>query len=1295
MTPILRVWTISGLAVVLGAATCCTEALAQSGAGSIQGTVFDSTGAAVPEASILVVNDATGVRLDTKSNNVGFYQVPELFVGHYTVTAMAPGMKTYKTSIDLLVAQDAVINPVLTAGAETQQVVVSGNAVQLVTSDNGTITSSLESQRINQLPMNGRVLTTLTQMTTPGLENSGANIDGMRREALDYIVDGVSTQTVVNGGDIGGQQELPDPDAVQEVTIEGSNSSAQYPTPATAVVTTKSGTNTLHGTFFETARNNSLGIAKSRQNASNYSAPELVRNEFGLSAGGPIILPHVYHGKDKSFWFFAYERFSEAQGNSVLGQVPTSAMSQGDFSGLINGSGVLQTLYDPSTTTNSANCVATGGANAYCRTPFQNNKIPMNEVSPVAKIYYQLVPPPTSNANPLVTTNYVGVNKTFQVEPQYTVRLDHAFNEKNRAYLRFTENSLPTDILGASTPRTLAAGGIPALAATPASGYYTQTGAVSLASINYSHIFSPNFFAETVVSSQWYTTRVQAGTDANVNYESMLGLPNNFGEPGFPLLGSTNLIFNLGTSQTNNNLSYQILSGIGENLIWTAGRHQMEFGGLFRHLRLFFRANGLNDTIGVSNLATSVFNPTSGANYTGLSNTGYADASFFLGSASTYSVNSQAAPLRYRILELDGYFQDNYHVSRNLTLNLGLRYEAHPGPQIDHNLQSSFDLKNGAEVLGATPSTLVSEGYTTQAVITNLGNIGVKFETPAEAGMPSSLYRNYNLNFLPRLGFAYQPFGGKLGTIVRGAYGRYIAAFNPSEDGQGPGTKTTPFVGTWTQSYLAANQAIDGLPNELIRYNAPMQFGVMGVNTVNVVNTNAINSILPGVSGTFINSSYSPSADTEANFTIEQPLKGNSVVRLSWVFTHATNLVDTFLPNSHPSTYQWELATGTAPPNGGASVIGTPQQNTYAATALGPYDQTTWGSFSLDEKDSWSNDNAIHAVYERLYHRGVAYQIDYVFSNALHTGTSTAPTYAPSIYPSADYPGVLGSAATMTPAYGPVYPGNPPPARPAGWPVWAHYHDLVRFESYSRDVTVPIHHINFNGIVDLPFGSGKRFLGNANRFTNELVGGFQIAGDGTVISQAFQPSAGNWGPANPLHVYKHKVPITDCRSGVCYKEYMWFNGYLAPTVTTGVTGSVCTANCVSGLPSDYVPFQAPIDNTPGTTYYGANEVQLTAPNLNGGKPLSIVYDAGPQAGNYLSKTWINGPMNWSADASLFKLFPITERVSFRFNVDAFNVFNHQGFQNPGTNGIETFLPGGQSNSYNPPRQIQLTARLSF
>ena len=148
-------------ALVLG--LCCSAVFAQSGAGSIQGTVTDSTGAVIPGAAVHVVNNATAVANDTRTNGVGFYMVPSLFTGDYTVTVTAPNMKTYKAGVQLLVDQRAVINPMLTPGPVTQEVEVAGDVVQLTTTENGTIASTLENARISQLPMNGRALLTLTE----------------------------------------------------------------------------------------------------------------------------------------------------------------------------------------------------------------------------------------------------------------------------------------------------------------------------------------------------------------------------------------------------------------------------------------------------------------------------------------------------------------------------------------------------------------------------------------------------------------------------------------------------------------------------------------------------------------------------------------------------------------------------------------------------------------------------------------------------------------------------------------------------------------------------------------------------------------------------------------------------------------------------------------------------------------------------------------------------------------------------------------------------------------------------
>ncbi len=1255
----IRDWNISILtiAVVLGIGFGCSSVFAQSGAGSIQGTITDSTGAVIPDASIYVVNQATSVAADTKSNRVGFYQVPGLFTGTYTLTATAPGMKTYKQTIELLVDQNAVINASLTAGSVNQQVEVASSAVQLITTDEGTIAATLENARINQLPLDGRLLLTLAQETTPGLEadgsNPGARANGLMDQGLEYVQDGAALTNRNFGGERNSPQgQLPDPDAIQEVKMNMSNSSAEFAAPANGIITTKSGTNHLHGTLFETARNAAFGLAKQRGFITSPTAdanPPLVRNEFGASVGGPIVIPHIYNGKGKSFFFFAYERFSLRSWTPLLVSVPTMAMKSGDFSGLVNSSNVLQQLYDPLTTKSSNNCNGTGVANKYCRAPFVNNQIPMSRLSPFSKMIYDILPNPTTSDDPLVTSNYQLHNiNNFDV-PTVTFRLDHSFNEKNHAYLRYTDNledwvslrNIP------NAPLTVAADGIPA----GASGGTQWLIASFSGALGFTHIFSPTFYSETVLSQQWFSQYDVATGNPNLNYEQMFGTPNNFGETGFPQI-SGNILTLTGTQW--NYKGVQIISNLDENLTKTIGKHELKFGGRYRHERFGYLPDRSSDQIGVSGLATGLYNTASGNNWNALSNTGYGEGDFFLGAANNYTVQLNPPYQHYRDMEFDAYFQDNFHVSRNLTLNVGLRYEAHPAPYTSNNLMASFDLKNKAMVLAQPISWYVTQGYTTQTIVNNLENLGMVFETPQEAGIPSTMLRNNDFTFGPRVGAAYSL--GSHGTVLRGGYGRYIFPV-PVRNSLKLPSADAPFATSYTQNYNVGAQSPDGLNNYMIRTSSPV---IAGVNSSNVVNSGNLNSIIPGITQVTMNPDYAPNFVTEVNATVEQALKGNSAVRVSWVYTHASNLDQYFYYNNHPSSYVWDTETGTTAPGG-----------TYSATAQGPYDQKLYsGSQALDQTSGWSNDNSLQASYQRIFHGGLAYQINYAWSKPFRIGGNWSRDST--VSPFADF----------LPGFGPGKPDNVP--------AWGMTHELNRFENYKVDTAIPKHHINFNGVYELPVGRGKRFLGNANSFWNEVVGGFQIAGSGQVLSQDFTITSSNWGPTNPLHVYKHKAPITDCRSGVCHQSYLWFNGYIAPTAYQN-----CTSKCVSGLPTDYLPYQVPINNIPGTPNYGNNNVTV---QLNNGGTTQTSYNPGPGT-NPFSKTVLNGPFNYIAAVSVFKVFPIKENVNLRFNMDVFNVLNDQGYLNPnGTDGTESLQSAYWNNANGNgtgPRVMQFTLRLSY
>ncbi|MEZ5403746.1 MAG: carboxypeptidase-like regulatory domain-containing protein [Bryobacteraceae bacterium] len=1212
--------------------------LAQSGAGSIQGTIQDPTGAAVPACAVHVLNQKTGVTTDTTSNEVGFYSVRGLFAGSYTITFASPGMKKYEANVTLQNSQVAVLNPTLTVGDVAEQVTVQGDTLQLATYDSGTVSTFLDSNRIDQLPQNGRNVLGLAQKTVPGLEGNGTRANGLMQEAMEYSQDGAPMTNRNFGGEANtAQSTLPDPDAVQEAKFETLNSSAQFATPATVILTTKSGTNSFHGSLFETARNNYFGIAKARQNPANFAAPHLVRNEFGGSVGGPVLIPKLYNGRNKSFFFFAYERFSLRQDSSQLVRVPTVAMRNGDFSGLRNNAGVLQQLYDPATTQ--------GAAASYSRLPFSNNQIPLSRVSPLAKILYAATPLPHTSDNPLVNSNINDTNKTTQTVPNWTVRMDHVFNEANRVYLRFTDIDQKQQALRnypSASPANIEGGGLPP----GATGYQAIPVTTISHALGFSHTFSPTFYSETILSQQWQRMFVEGNQVSQGNYESFLGLPNNFGQTGFPAIGS-NLIMPYGGSQWNYGMNQRIDTA-DENLTKISGKHQLQFGGRYRHERFGYLSDRSPDAVDFTNLATAIYDPSTGANYGARANTGYQDADFFLGAASAYSQRKNAPFGRSRLQEFDLYLQDNYRLSQRLTINAGLRWEGHPAPHSDGDNFATFSLEKDAIVLKHPIQHYIDIGYTTQAIINNLSKLGAKFVTPSEAGLPDAgFYGSWN-NIMPRLGFAYTPSFGSNGTVIRGGYGRYIYPV-PIRNSVRYLTAVYPFTAAYSQNFNAANQSPDGLPNYLLRNPQTI---VAGQNSRDVVNTNTEDALLRGISmSTTLAAKYPPARVDTANFTIEQPLPDGSVFRATYVFTHGEHLDQNLQYNNAPSTYVWQVATGTTPPTG-----------PLASVATRGYDNTTWGSNVVSTKNGWSNDSALQFNYQRPFRNGFAYQAFYVYSRAFRVGGNTfrdnvlypANLFAPGVLPAG-----LETGTTIQPS-----------------------RELNRYENYQQDTAIPRHRIAFNGIVDLPVGKGKRFLGNANGFVNAVLGGFQLAMTGTVVSQSFSVAAANWGATSPVKLYKSSVPVTDCRSGVCRPAYLWFNGYLSPTVVNAVR------NGVQGVPADYQPYLAPINNTPGAANFGNNNVAVP---LKNGSQAVTAYNPGPAGVNPFGHTILQGPKNFQADISLYKVFNITESVRLRVNLDAFNAFNMQGLVNPNTSdGIQSL-----QTSYWTPRQIQMTMRLSF
>ena len=1249
VTPLARLRTFVLLIPIL----FCAAVQAQSGAGAIQGTVTDTTGAAVKNAAIHIVNSGTGVAHDTVTNGVGFYSVAGLFAGDYGVTVSASGFKQNEQNVTLQAAQTLVLSPSLVVGATTEKVEVTANTIQLATYDSPTISSGLDAARISQIPENGRSVGNLFSQVTPDAFTNGGQFDrpevnGAEWQATNLVQDGSTNIDLNYGGMLLAQ---PDLDSIQEVRVETSVSNAKYSAPATAIVTTKSGTNAFHGSFFETAVNSAIGIARSRSNPSNFKQAHYVRNEFGGSVGGPIIIPKLYNGKGRSFFFVAYERYSLASGTYLQTNVPTAAMRQGNFSGLTYSNGTAVTLYDPNTTSPGS---------PWTRQTFANNTIDPSRESPFAKVMNAMTPLPSNSGNPYAgngnyNLNYPALNNTTL--PTITFRLDHAFNERNNAYLRFSSMQYTIDqyYLSSPEPASLATANIPA-------GASNLTGTQEpeyTAAFGFTHVFSPTLVSETVLGGTWETEYYNVPpVGAQTNFESQLGLPNNFGSSSMPNVFGP--LYTLQGTQRNWG-SHEVILSINEDLTKTLGRHQILFGGRVGYQQVGVLPDRSADTINFGSQATGLYDVTSGTNYGQKTDTGLADADLFLGAASSYSQVLQAGTEHWRAEQYALYAQDDFHVNNKLTINAGLRWEAIPAPIEMGNLINGFDFNTKAVVLGAPTQQLIASKRTTQGIITNLQNLGVTFESPSQAGLPSRMMHGDNHIFEPRAGFAYSIFGSGRGTVLRGGVGRYTFPM-PLRDIYYNTEGNAPYSLSYSQSYTSGAQSPDGNANYQLR--SPVTV-VAGQNSSNVVDTSSSTAILPGVREVFPNPNTPPNMMWEVNGTIEQPLRPDSVLRLSYVYDYSNNLDQQYMLNNAMSPYALEMKTGAAPPSG-----------TYSSVALNPFDSHTYGTLIQINPTGWGTYNAFTANYQRLYKHGYSYQIAYVKRKGFRVGGNSFRDTP--IYPAGDYaPGFI--------------PGD------------GSQNALNRAQNYRINTAFGPQAITFNGIVDLPVGHGKKFLGKSNRFVDELIGGYQIAWNGSVYQNWMGVSTGNWGGSNPaglgtmgkVQVYKHKYKVTDCSSGVCLPGYLWYNGFISPVLLN----NPCTgAHLISGVPASYQPYQTPINMDPGAytctngtfkagnSHYLDNTVPVTLAN---GKTVYTNYSPGPST-NPFTKTFLPSPWFWSADASIFKVFPIHDKVNLRVNVDAFNVFNVQGDNAPNSNGIQYL-----NSSHNTPRQLQLSARLTF
>ncbi|MEN6534138.1 MAG: TonB-dependent receptor [Bryobacteraceae bacterium] len=745
---------------------------AQQGRGTVLGVVSDASGGAVPGAAIAVRNTATGVVTHAVSNETGYFTTPPLVVGPYEVTAEKQGFKKFtRTDLTLRVDQQIDLRIQLEVGSISESVEVTGEA-PLLDTNSATVGTVVETRRLRDLPVNGRSAMAMLVLT-PGVNTTngdgGSNsgfADRGNTLASVGVNGGVPTQ---NNYQVDGNQANnnyypdlnvnPTVDAVEEFKVQSGSMSAEYGFTSGAVinVVTKGGTNDLHGTTYEFIRNPAFDAA----NTFTHTVSPYHYNQYGGAAGGPIRLPKVYNGRDRSFFFVNFEEWKYPRSANPIYSVPTANWRNGNFSDYLNSSGKLITLYDPLTTAVNPN------GSGYVRDLFPNNVIPSSRIATVANNVLDFYPLPNktpSNAY-TQTLNYMGAVDGERNMRQVLTRVDHRFSESNSFFGRYiyyrhydnhgSEYSLPD----------------------PVARMRYDTFENHNVVLNDVHTFTPTLLHEIRVGlarQQFPFTVASYGG----NWPEKLGLGSSWPQYTLPYFSTGYSNFNTGTVGYRGATTGEIYDTITK----IAGRHNIKFGTQIR----IMQGNNLQMSYPSGSLSFSglTTNPQS------TSGTGSAFAQFLLGAVSSASFSTHIGASQVGNA-FDFFVQDDWKVSNRLTVNLGLRYDYQQWPWERNNGLSNFDPFSTDSVTGLLGRTTYSGvDYEGRGINSNLNNWG------------------------PRIGFAWD-LTGKGKTVLRAGYGIYNSSmFSWYYFGSTNGfaSTSTSYTPAGANSNFAAFYLQDGLP---------------------------------------------------------------------------------------------------------------------------------------------------------------------------------------------------------------------------------------------------------------------------------------------------------------------------------------------------------------------------------------------------------------------------------------------------------------------------------------------------
>jgi Carboxypeptidase regulatory-like domain len=1219
---------------------------AQSDRGAISGSILDSSGGVVVGADITVTGVDTGSVYKAVSTSTGAYHISDLVVGNYDLTVAAKGFKLSENKgLVVQINTTASLDITLQPGdmKETLTVFADAPTIQTESADIGTVVGQ---KQIQQLPLSiaasGQSFLRSPEafvFITPGTAGPGTNSDhgaagtfetklaGGQNFGTEVLLDGVSTSRMDTSSAF--DQTAPSIEALNEFKVTTSTIPAGFGRTSGGVesFTTRSGTNSFHGAAFEFYKNDKFDANSWYNNWQDLPKPRDHKNNYGGTFGGPVWIPKVYNGKDKSFFFFSWEQFQQSIGVPVTSTLPTMAERSGDFSAVLgtpikdaqgntvlnpcDGTPVLQgQIFDPASTK-----IVNGTP---CRTAFVNNQVPLT--STVAQNVLGYLPSISPSA-PLVN-NFVYTGTNSNLDTAMTVRIDQNIGANNKAFFSYSKRSYEAPNGPSNLPG-------------PLDQNYFNTNTTYYARFGLDTVFTPAVVNHFNIGLNRINHFSKGTSVTGPDWDQVLGIGNASGQvfPQFSFGGSPSGIGYVGYSTAQNNGDLPNSLVLADSITWVKGRHSLHLGLEWRSYQFSIPSEAYTSpSYNFMNYQTS-YTP-------GDTHTGDPFASFLLGAPQGETLTVYSIFPRWAANYYAAYVQDDYKIRKDLTLNLGLRYDVDTPRHEAHLAQSNLSLTTPNP---GTPGQLGAMVY----------------------GLYAPLGNTYWKDFAPRVGFAYAPeslFGHVTNLVVRGGYSIYYSPLVYSDFGGSFSNGTTASPSFNSGDNFSVQQSPDaGFP----QYPAPSN-----ANDPTLLNGQGPNYVAPeyGRPGTVQNWSLE----------IQKQLTQDLILSVGYVGMHSTHLRSSLaqLNNLTPGYYNLK---GNAPSCGagvtyGPSVINDPYNSCTGTSALAdlgvtvpswlpdlyggnpsvgqvlrPYSQ--FQSISTDgglENLGQSTYNAAMVKLERRFRNGLNLMASYTFSKTLTDADSTYPLFTS-----------FNSG------------------------VWAQdSFNLKNNKAVSYQDIPQIFVLSY--VYELPVGPGKKFI-DKKGVVGKIVGGWQVSG--VQRYQSGSPVSFNCNatgiPFNSGNICLDRVSGQSWLAGTSGS----FNGPDAYLLLQKAQAADPSTNWGYGCNSGQVvpTGAAPYFNCAGfaDTNSAANVAQRGY--SFGNIPRTV--------GNIRSASYFN------EDFSVIKNTYITENQFIQFRVDFLNAFNRHTFAPPDSTWNDTTfgIPayGGSSLVINAPKTVQFSLRYQF